>query len=217
MERCVSAVDDAADAARRGDLIVFPTDTIYALACRPDDPTATGRVFEAKRRPEELTLPVLVSSNRAARSLAILDERAERLMATLWPGALTIVAPRRAASGSWALGGEGATIGLRVPGHPLARAVLEAAGPLAATSANRSGQPPVSSCDELHAAFGDLVSIYLCQDAPLEGAASTVIDLSHGEARVLRAGSVDVAQVRDLLGAEGPLLDSPPSKMTRSR
>ena len=121
-----------------------------------------------------------------------------------------MVLPRTDASTGWDLGGDGHTIGVRVPSHPLALAVLAAAGPLATTSANRSGEPPAVTCDELHAAFGDGVTVYLCQEQPLSGAASTVVDLTHPDVRVLRAGGVDAGRIEQLLGGGAPLLDSPP-------
>jgi len=210
-------VDEAVDAVRRGELIVFPTDTVYALACRPDDPDATARVFDAKRRPEALTLPVLSPSVGAARALADWDDRTERLAVACWPGALTIVVTRSAVSAPWELGGEQGTIGLRVPKHPLALAVLERTGPLAATSANRSGSPPARTCEELHETFDDLVGIYLCDEAPLDGVASTVIDLSQARPRLVRSGTVEVERLRDLLGPGTSLLDSPFPKVTRTR
>jgi tRNA threonylcarbamoyl adenosine modification protein (Sua5/YciO/YrdC/YwlC family) len=193
-------VEEAAAAARRGALIVLPTDTVYGLGTRPDDPVATARLFEAKGRPRELTLPVLVAGAATADELAEMDGRAARLADALWPGPLTLVLPRAAASRGWDLGGDTATIGLRVPAHPLARAVLVAAGPLAVTSANRTGEPPARTCDELVATFGDLVAVYLCEDVPLEGVASTVVDLAHGKPAVLREGEVDPALLAGLLG-----------------
>jgi L-threonylcarbamoyladenylate synthase len=202
-------IAEAAAAARRGALIVFPTDTVYGLATRPDDPAATDRVFRAKRRPADLALPVLVPSAVAARAVAVLDARAERLAAGCWPGALTLVLARTDASAAWALGGDGETVAVRMPHHPLALAVLAAAGPLAVTSANHSGAPPATTCDELTAAFTDEVECYLCQDEPLSGLASTVVDLTHGRAAVLRSGAVDRDVVARLLGPQEPLLDSP--------
>ena len=203
-------IADAAAAVRSGRLIVFPTDTVYGIGTMPQDAAAITRLFEAKDRPRDLTLPVLTDSLDEARALARFDERAERLVAALWPGALTLVLPRTDASAGWDLGGDGRTIGVRVPSHPLALAVLAAAGPLAITSANRSGDPPAVSCDELHATFGDRVAVYLCQERPLSGSASTVIDLSQQGARVLRAGGVDAERIEQLLGEGAPLLDSPP-------
>ena len=201
-------IDDAAAAALRGELVVFPTDTVYGIATIPHDPAATARLFDAKRRPRGLTLPVLVPNVEVARALARFDERADRLAGSMWPGALTLVLPRREASRSWPLGDDSATIGLRVPRHPMAFSILSAAGPLAVTSANRSGSTPARTCDELHSAFGEHVSVYLCQDEPLSGTASTVVDLTDVEARFLRGGPEDRGRVSDVLGAEAPLLDS---------
>lgn len=183
-------VAQAIAATRHGELIVFPTDTVYGIAAAPDDAGATARLFEAKRRPRDLTLPVLAGSMADARSVGELDDRAERLAAALWPGPLTLVVPRTARSAPWRLGGDEASVGVRIPAHPLARAVL-ATGPLATTSANRSGVPPATTCDDLHAVFGDDVAVYLCDDAPLVGRASTVVSLLGPEPRILRAGDVE--------------------------
>ena len=202
-------VDEAAAAALGGKLIVFPTDTVYGLGTRPDDPAATARVFEAKRRPEHLELPVLVATPAQARSVAAVDDRAERLIAACWPGALTLVLPRSQASAAWQLGGDATTVGVRMPAHPVALAVLARTGPLAVTSANRSGDPPARTRAELRATFGDGVSVYLCTDEPLEGAASTVLDLCREPARILRAGSLPPDRLAELIGEP---LDSPTSR-----
>jgi L-threonylcarbamoyladenylate synthase len=206
----VDPVADAVAAVGRGELIVFPTDTVYGIGATPHDPAATARLFDAKRRPRDLTLPVLAPTIDVAGSLGRFDDRAERLATALWPGPLTLVVPRTRLSSTWDLGGDARTIGLRVPSHLLALAVLSGAGPVATTSANRSGAPPARTCDELHAAFGDLVAVYLCQEAPLAGAASTVIDLTDRNTRILRAGDVAADHIAQLLGGRAPLLDSPP-------
>ena len=205
-----SVVAEAAAAARRGALIVIPTDTVYGIATRPDDPDATGRLFAAKGRSSDHRLPVLVASLSAAREVAVFDARAETLAAACWPGPLTLVLPRTTPAAAWDLGGGAATVGIRVPDHPLARAVLADSGPLAVTSANRSGDPPARTCDELVSTFGGSVAVYLCQEEPLAGRASTVLDLADGPARLLRRGDVTADQLRGLLPAEDPLLDSGP-------
>jgi tRNA threonylcarbamoyl adenosine modification protein (Sua5/YciO/YrdC/YwlC family) len=204
-------VAEAAAAARRGELIVLPTDTVYGIGTRPDDPAATSRLFEAKARPRDLTFPVLVASIGDARRIASFDDRAERLALFVWPGPLTVVLRRADESRSWDLGGDKETIGVRIPADPLALAVLARTGPLAVTSANVSGQPPAQTCDELVAAFGDSVAVYLCKDEPLEGTSSTVVDLAHGEPKVLREGSAAPEVISRLLSGQEPLLDSGPS------
>ena len=207
----MAPLGDAAAAARRGELIVFPTDTVYGIGTRPDDAGATGRVFEAKGRPRDLELPVLVATMAEARAVAVFDERAERLAAALWPGSLTLVLPRGADASGWDLGGDPATVGVRAPHHPLALALLADAGPLAVTSANLSGRPPAETCDELQATFGDRVAVYLCQDVPLAGVASTILDLAHGPATIVREGSLRREALFELLPDEPSLLHSPSS------
>lgn len=184
-------IEDAARAALEGGLIVFPTDTVYGIGTRPDDSTATARLFEAKGRPRDLELPVLVGSTGAARAIAVFDERAEVLALRFWAGPLTIVLPRSASSLAWDLGGDRGTIGVRMPHHPLALAILARTGPLAVTSANRSGEPTPPTCDGVVEVFRDAVEAYLCAEGALGGSPSTVVDLAHsGGARIIRSGAV---------------------------
>lgn len=194
----VTPIAEAVAAARDGALIVFPTDTVYGIAARPDRAAATARLFEAKARPRDLTLPVLAATVHEARRVARFDARADRLAASCWPGALTLVLPRTSRSRDWDLGGDPASIGVRVPAHPLALAVLAETGPLATTSANRSGAPPATTCDELVASFGSDVAVYLCQEEPLVGIASTVVSLLAPTLEVVRAGDLDQATLRRL-------------------
>jgi tRNA threonylcarbamoyl adenosine modification protein (Sua5/YciO/YrdC/YwlC family) len=194
-------IEEAAAAALRGELVVLPTDTVYGVGTRPDDPGATGRLFEAKGRPRDLELPVLVPSAGAARRIAVFDRRAEVLATRWWAGPLTLVLPRAEPSRTWDLGGDAGTIGVRMPHHPLVLAVLARTGPLAVTSANRSGEPTPADCDAVVAVFGDAVTVYLCDEAPAAGLASTVVDLAHGAPAILRHGAVDAAEVLAELGA----------------
>ena len=194
-------VEQAAQAALAGLLVVLPTDTVYGIGTRPDDAAATARLFEAKGRPRELTLPVLVPTTAAAREIAAFDDRAEALALAFWAGPLTLVLPRTAASRGWELGGDPDTVGVRVPHHPLALAVLARTGPLAVTSANRYAEPNQTTCEGVERVFGDAVDVYLCEREPLRGRASTVVDLARGELRVLREGAVSEADVRAMLQA----------------
>jgi L-threonylcarbamoyladenylate synthase len=204
-------VREAAAAARRGELIVMPTDTVYGLGTSPYRPHATERVFAAKRRPRDLELPVLVASMAEAERVSVLDERAAALARSCWPGGLTLVLPRGREALEWDLGGDRETVGIRIPSHPLALAVLRASGPLAMSSANISGRPPARTCEELRESFDVLVAMYLCEDEPLVGEASTVLDLAHGSARLVREGAVPADAIARSLPHGEPLLDSRPS------
>jgi L-threonylcarbamoyladenylate synthase len=197
----IDPIEDAVRAALEGGLIVMPTDTVYGIGTRPDDARATGRLFEAKGRPRDLELPVLVANVAAAREIAVFDERAEVLAGRWWPGPLTLVLPRAEPSRAWDLGGDPSTVGVRMPHHPMALAVLARTGPLAVSSANRSGDAMVADCDGLEQVFADAVEVYLCQEVKLVGSASTVVDLAHGEWRVLRPGAITELEIRTLLRA----------------
>lgn len=178
---------------------MLPTDTVYGVGTRPDDPAATARLFALKGRPANLELPVLVPSAEAGRAIARFDERASVLAGRFWAGSLTLVLPRTDVSSGWKLGGDDETIGVRMPHHPLALAVLAHTGPLAVTSANRSGAPTPSTCEGVFDVFADGVSVYLCDASALAGAASTVVDLAHGEPRFLRAGDLAPDEVLSAL------------------
>ena len=204
-------IAQAAAAARGGELIVVPTDTVYGIGTRPDDPVATARIFEAKERSRDLELPVLAAGVDALRRIAVFDELAERLAEAYWPGALTLVLPRTAESRDWQLGGKQPTMGVRIPHHRLAQAVLVASGPLAVSSANRSERPPAETCEDLERTFGALVAVYLCEEGPLVGQPSTVLDLANGEPRVLRPGAIDPEGLVRFMPVGASLLDSRPS------
>jgi tRNA threonylcarbamoyl adenosine modification protein (Sua5/YciO/YrdC/YwlC family) len=194
-----ASVTAAVRAALSGRLIVVPTDTVYGIGTRPDDPEATALLFEAKGRARSLTLPVLVASLDQARSVAVFDDRAEGIAGRAWPGTITLVLPRTRTASRWALGDEGDTVGVRVPGHAMCRAVLDRTGPLAVTSANRSGEPTPRTLDPIRRIFGARVSVYLDGGTLTAGTASTVLDLAHGEPTVLRTGATDPAELTRLL------------------
>jgi L-threonylcarbamoyladenylate synthase len=182
---------EAAEALARGALVVLPTDTVYGVAARPDLPEATARVFAAKGRPRDLTLPVLVADAGAAGLAGSLDGRALSLAQRFWPGPLTLVVPRTEASTPWDLGEGRDTVGLRVPDHRWTRSLLEETGPLAVTSANLSGEPTPPDCDGVKEALGDSVEVYVCDDPRPAGPPSTVLDLTGPEPRILRQGALD--------------------------
>jgi L-threonylcarbamoyladenylate synthase len=178
---------------------VFPTETVFGVAARPDVPDATGRLFEAKRRPRGLTLPVLAADGVSAWSVGAVSRVARRLGARFWPGALTLVLPRTDRSAPWDLGEDEETVGVRVPDHPTAGELLARAGPLAATSANRSGEPTPGDCDGVRRALGNAVDVYLCGGPPPAGTASTVVAVRDGEWSVLRPGAIREDEIAEVL------------------
>jgi L-threonylcarbamoyladenylate synthase len=202
VDRWEAALHAASEALADGLLVVIPTETVYGIACRPDLPEATERLFKAKRRTHDLSLPVLSPSGDTAWEVAEPNEAAAALARAFWPGPLTLVLPRSDRSKPWSLGGSSDTIAVRVPNHPLCLELMNRtgqtrnethfeSGPIAATSANLSGQAPLSTRTELVEAFGDGVAVYLMLGPgapPPGGAASTVVDLTSESPRLLREG-----------------------------
>jgi L-threonylcarbamoyladenylate synthase len=189
----------AEEALASGEAVVFPTDTVYGLASRPDVPGATDRLFETKRRPRDLALPVLSADSEDAAGVAVFDGRAWALAGRFWPGGLTMVLPRAPRARDWDLGAERETVGVRVPNHAVTLALLARTGPLAVTSANRSGEPTPTTCDGIRASLGELIAVYLCAGAAPVNVPSTVVDLTRAETRVLREGSIAPNIILDVL------------------
>jgi tRNA threonylcarbamoyl adenosine modification protein (Sua5/YciO/YrdC/YwlC family) len=195
----------AEEAVAGGSLVVFPTETVYGLACRPDDPDATDRLFQAKQRPLDLNLPLLVASAGAAWEVAEPSDAARALASAFWPGPITLVLPRTERSRPWHLGEAADTVAVRVPDHPLCLALLGRTGHLATTSANLSGRPPLLDPDQLVSAFDRAVAVYLLLApgvSPPSGSASTVVDLTSGRPLLTRRGAVTLDAVTRALAAE---------------
>jgi tRNA threonylcarbamoyl adenosine modification protein (Sua5/YciO/YrdC/YwlC family) len=180
----------ALDALARGLIIGLPTDTVYGIAADPSIREAVESLFAAKGRPGVKPIPILAAGMDDVQRVALLDEDTAQLLAPYWPGGLTAVLPRAPGVPDWIGDPVLDTVGVRVPDHPAALAILEKAGPLAVTSANRSGQPPAVDAASARAALGDRVAVYVAG----EGAGSepsTVVDLVGDAPRVLRRGAVE--------------------------
>lgn len=183
------AIDQAVKALGSGQLIVVPTDTVYGIAADPFRTGATDRVFAVKRRSRDLELPVLVAEPADAVALADgVPDIALELMERYWPGALTIVLPRRADLDA-DLGSDDATIGVRCPDHPVPRMLCRVVGPLATTSANLSGDPTPATAAEVAGVLGDGVALVL-DAGPCEGSPSTVVDCTGPVVKLLREGRI---------------------------
>ena len=173
----------AAELLRAGALIAFPTDTVYGVGVAASHVDRLPALFELKDRPAEKRIPMLVADlDQAAAAGWRADGRAKALADRYWPGALTLVLP-----------GADETQAFRAPDHAVALALIRAAGPILATSANRSGEPDTLGADEVLIAFamrqGDLSAVVDGGRVP-GGVASTVLDLSTTPARILREGPI---------------------------
>ncbi|MGC8627726.1 MAG: L-threonylcarbamoyladenylate synthase [Acidimicrobiales bacterium] len=189
-----AAIDIGVGSLAAGDIIAIPTDTVYGLAADPFRTGASDRLFRLKGRPRRLELPVLVAGEEQALSLCTaVPAAARRLMERFWPGPLTIVLPRRPDLAA-DLGEDDATIGIRCPAHPVPLAICAAAGPVAATSANRHGQPPLTSAQAVAAELGTEVAVVL-DGGTCAGLSSNVVDCTGERPKQLRVGPLAWAEM----------------------
>lgn len=194
-----SPVATAAGAARRGELVVFPTEHAYVVGCDAFSPTAVDRLNAAKGRSGATALPVMVGSVRGLDALAAqVTAEEKQLVAGFWPGPLTVVCKPQP-SLAWDLGGRGDTVAIRMPLHPIALELLDDVGPMAVVTANRAGGPVPLDCDAAEEQLGDAVSVYLDGGSCEPGEASTIVDLTQSRARVLREGALSTQQLQDQL------------------
>lgn len=186
MKVIAASAPGAAEAAQRtlaaGGLVVIPTDTVYGLAAVLDQPASIARIFELKDRPRSKPLAVLVADMAQAASVAIFDDQARKLAEENWPGPLTIVLNSARHLGQ--LGGDGETVGVRIPAHHFCLSLLKMIGPLAATSANLSGAPTPKKVEEIAELFGEGVDLYI-DGGEASAAPSQVVSMT-GEPKRLR-------------------------------
>jgi L-threonylcarbamoyladenylate synthase len=195
------AIARAAALLGQGRLVAFPTETVYGLGANALDPEAVNRIYEAKGRPGYNPLIVHVADAAAARRLVTAwPDAAERLAARWWPGPLTIVLPKSREVPSEVTAGL-STVALRVPAHPVALALLKAAGvPVAAPSANRSGELSPTTAQHVERSLGDRVPMILDAGPTTVGIESTVLDLSDRTPMLLRPGMVTREEIEAVIG-----------------
>ncbi len=195
-----AAIERAAAAIRRGEVIAIPTDTVYGLAANPFQPEAVRRIFRLKGRPENKPILLLVESVRQAEALmAALPEAFERLAARFWLGPegapLTLILPAAPAVPEWITAGTG-TVAVRMPGSVLTREIIRAARvPLTGTSANRSGLPAAETAEQVRQAFPRGLALIVDGGPARTSAPSTLVDLTLGRPRVVREGAIPAAEI----------------------
>lgn len=188
-------ISRAAEALRAGEVVAFPTDTVYGVGVAATRPDRLEALFALKARPAEKRIPMLVSDLAEAVALGWkADERAAALADRFWPGALTVVLP-----------GQDETQAFRAPDHPVALELIRTAGPILATSANRSGEPDTLGADEVLIAFAtaqDALAAVVDGGNVPGGVPSTVVDLSVTPARVVREGPITREQLSEVVPVE---------------
>jgi L-threonylcarbamoyladenylate synthase len=207
----------AADRLAAGELVAFPTETVYGLGARADDDRAVGRIYEAKQRPHDHPLIVHVADAEHGRAFAAeWPPLAQRLADACWPGPLTLIVPRRPGVGTAAAGGQD-TIGLRCPAHPVAHALLTACAQrgvpgVAGPSANRFGRISPTTAAHVVGEFGDAV-IVLDGGACEVGIESAIVDVSRGRPVLLRPGALTRTELE---AAAGQPLAAPDAEAPRA-
>ena len=196
----------AVSALKDGRLVVLPTDTVYGVGADAFSSAAVASLLSAKGRGRDMPVPVLVGAKTGLDGLAehVTDDMRAPVEA-FWPGALTLIVPA-AASLAWDLGETRGTVAVRMPHHPVALEVLESTGPLAVSSANRTGEPPPVTADEARMMLGESVEVYLEAGPTAAAVASTIVDLTGERPQVRRTGALS----REELAAVLPDLDALP-------
>ncbi|HEY8080677.1 MAG TPA: L-threonylcarbamoyladenylate synthase [Acidimicrobiales bacterium] len=187
-------LDIAVELLATGAIVAIPTDTVYGLAARLDDPMAVASLFEVKRRPAHVPVAILVCDDEAAQGLAALWPRtAERLAKRFWPGPLTVVVAAEPALTERVRSDRG--VGVRVPADELCLELLRRAGPLAVTSANLHGDSPAHAAQDVVGAFAGSAVAAVLDAGRRDGTVSTVVDLSSGGVTVVRVGAISSDEV----------------------
>ncbi|MCI4352092.1 MAG: threonylcarbamoyl-AMP synthase [Thermoplasmata archaeon] len=179
----------AVRAVRLGRPILYPTDTLWGLGVRPDDPAGVGRLYALKERPAGMPVAVAVSSYEELEPFVELSPVARRTVRRWLPGPFTFLlraSPKARREWTPAVLGESPTVGVRIPNHPVARALLAKTGPLTTTSANRHGSPPCRSAAEARKLFGRRVGAYVTGGDPPSGRPSSIVVLTGPRPHVLR-------------------------------
>ncbi len=178
--------------------IAFPTDTIYGIASNAFDPEGIQKIYTAKQRPEEKALPVLIGEIDQLESLLLhVDEHVRKLAAAFWPGALTLVLPKNEKLPADL--SPYPTIGVRMPDLAFTLALLKATGPLATTSANRSGGPNPTTAQDVIDQLDGRVDLILDGGATPGATASTVVDATEQDLKILRQGPISLAELQAVL------------------
>ncbi|GAB3764557.1 tRNA threonylcarbamoyl adenosine modification protein (Sua5/YciO/YrdC/YwlC family) [Nocardioides ginsengisegetis] len=201
-----AAIEAASMAIQRGHLVVLPTDTVYGIGADAFDPAAVRGLLAAKGRGREMPPPVLISAATTIDALAVsIPGYARALIDAFWPGPLTLVCHQQS-SLQWDLGDTRGTVAVRMPADPIAREILERTGPLAVSSANKTGMPAATDADQAEQMLGEDVAVIVDGGESTGGEASTIIDVTGSQGRVLRRGALSLEELNAVLEPLGATL-----------
>lgn len=200
-------------ALQRNELVVIPTDTVYGIAADAFSPSGVQALLDAKGRTAQSPPPVLIGNLDTLNALAdFVPIIARKLAETFWPGALTMIFKAQPAL-SWELGETKGTVALRMPDHKIALALLAETGPLAVSSANLTGEPAATTCQQAFDYLGESVQVYLDAGNSPKGEASTILDMTgitekvvdgeivaEGKVRIVRLGALKKSQIKSIVG-----------------
>lgn len=194
-----AGLDAAAAAIGRGELVLLPTDTVYGVGADAFSPEAVAGLLAAKNRGRNMPVPVLIGEASTLAGLVLrTPPAAHRLAEEFWPGGLTLVL-EHAPTLAWDLGDAEGTVAVRLPDDDLARELLRRTGPLAVSSANRSGRPAATTAQEAVEQLGDHAAVVLDGGPRESSAASTIVDCTGARPRVLRVGAIPPERLRDVV------------------
>jgi L-threonylcarbamoyladenylate synthase len=198
-----AGIANAVLAVQRGELVVLPTDTVYGIGADAFDAEAVRRLLAAKGRGREMPPPVLVSAATTLDALAVgVPAYARALVDELWPGPLTLVC-RQQSSLQWDLGDTRGTVAVRMPDQAVALELLSRTGPLAVSSAHRTGMAAATDADQAEEMLARSVTVIL-DDGPTPGALpSTIVDVTGERGRVLRLGALGLERLNEILAPVG--------------
>ncbi len=197
-------LDSAALAVSQGRLLVLPTDTVYGVGADAFNPAAVANLLAAKGRGRQMPPPVLVGTKETAQALAAeISEPVRALIDRFWPGALTIIVGSQP-SLAWDLGETQGTVALRMPDSEQALALLQRTGPLAVSSANKTGMPAATTAQAAADMLGESVSLYLDAGESGGGVSSTIVDATALPIRIVREGGISREQLAEVVELEAP-------------
>jgi L-threonylcarbamoyladenylate synthase len=198
------ANDEAIQAALKiwhaGGLVAFPTDTVYGVGALAFDGEAVESIYKSKDRPVEKAIPILIGDSDDMQKVGMdIPDIAHKLASRFWPGPLTVVIPKKRTLPESV--SATATVGVRVPDHEIARALLRAAGPMAVTSANISGQPSPSTAQDVLAQLGGRIDLIIDGGTTPGGVPSTIVDCTRDDIKILREGPITLEEIRSKLSS----------------